>query len=230
MRPLGDALARAGFPVVGVRLAGHGTDVADLARTRWTDWLASAAEGLDRLRRDAPRVAIAGMSMGGLLALHLAATRCADVAALVLCGTPLRLADLRVRWLPLLARVPAIARRFATFPKAGGPDVADEAARAASPSYREIPLAGVLELLRLQAIVRAGLRRVTQPALLFHGRDDHSVPLRNLDLLARGLGARTIERHVLARSWHVVTIDRDHAELERLTTDFLARAERHELA
>src|SRR5436309_331310 len=34
MRPLGEALAARGFPVHAVRLAGHGTDVAELARTR----------------------------------------------------------------------------------------------------------------------------------------------------------------------------------------------------
>ncbi|HJQ84468.1 MAG TPA: alpha/beta fold hydrolase, partial [Candidatus Binatia bacterium] len=67
MRPLGEALAARGFPVRAVRLAGHGTDVADLARTRWTDWFASVLEAAATLRRDVPRIALAGMSMGGLL-------------------------------------------------------------------------------------------------------------------------------------------------------------------
>src|SRR5439155_4150293 len=141
MRPLGEALARRGFPVRGVRLAGHGTDVADLAMTGWPAWFASVEEGLDRLRTDASRVAIAGMSLGALLAIHAAATRPADVAGLVLCGTPLRLGDARVRWLPALARIPWIARRWATIPKADGPDIGDPAARAASRSYPAMPLA-----------------------------------------------------------------------------------------
>src|SRR5439155_1489174 len=84
---------------------------ADLAGTRWTDWFASVAEGADRLRRDVPALAVAGMSLGALLGLHLAATRPAEVSALVLCGTPLRLGGAGVRWLPLLARIPWIARR-----------------------------------------------------------------------------------------------------------------------
>jgi len=225
MRPLGEALAARGFPVRAVRLAGHGTDVADLARTRWTDWFASVEAERARLGRDVPRVVPVGMSLGALLALHLAATRADAVAALVLCGTPLRLRDPRVRWLPALARLPWFARRYASIAKVNGPDVADPAARAASRSYRTMPLAAVLELVRLQGIVRRELARVTQPALLLHGRHDHGVPLATLDLLRRSLGSRTVEAHVLERSWHVVTVDYDREEVARLAADFLARIE-----
>ena len=225
MRPLGEALAARGFPVRAVRLAGHGTEVADLAGTRWTDWFASVAEGADRLHRDVPALAVAGMSLGALLALHLAAARPTEVAALVLCGTPLRLSGAGLRWLPLLARIPWIARRWATIPKPGGPDIADPAVRAASRSYRAMPLSAVLELLRFQAVVRGEIGRVTQPALLLHGRHDHSVPLANLELARRSLGSRLIESHVLERSWHVVTLDYDRDEVARLTADFLGRVE-----
>src|SRR5207249_3975689 len=83
-----------------------------------------------------------------------------------------------------------IARRWATIPKPGGPDIADPAVRAASRSYRAMPLGAVLELLRLQAVVRGELGRVTQPALLLHGRHDHSVPLANLERVRRSLGSR----------------------------------------
>src|SRR2546427_69868 len=126
--------------------AGPGTGVADPAGTRWTDWFASVPEGADRLRRDVPALAVAGMSLGALLALHLAATRPAEASALVLCGTPLELGGAGVRWLPLLARVPCIARRWATIPKPGGPDIADPAGRAARRSYRALPLGALVEL------------------------------------------------------------------------------------
>lgn len=225
MRPLGEALAGRGFPCVAVRLAGHGTTVEDLARTRWTDWFASVAAAADELGRRVPRLTVAGMSMGGLLALHLAATRPERVSALVLCGTPIRLGDLRVRALPFLAHMPWTARRWATIPKDGGPDIADPVMRAASPSYRAMPLAGILELLRLQATVRAELGRVTQPALLLHGRHDHSVPLGNLERLRRGLGSRVVETHVLERSFHVVTVDVERELVGRFAGDFLERVE-----
>src|SRR3989442_10047246 len=97
MRPLGEALAARGFPVRAVRLAGHGTEVADLVGTRWTDWFASVTEGADRLRRDVPALAVAGMSLGALLALHLAAPRPPGASALLLCGPPPELGGAGVR-------------------------------------------------------------------------------------------------------------------------------------
>jgi carboxylesterase len=223
MRPLGETLAAEGFPVRAVRLAGHATDVADLAGTRWTDWFGSVEEGWALLHREVEAIAVAGMSLGALLALHLAATRPGDVRALALCGTPLRLGDVRARWLPALARIPWITRRWPTIPKPNGPDIADPAVRAASRSYRATPLASVVELLRLQALVQGELSRVTQPVLLLHGRLDHSVPFRNVYLVRRGVASRVVETHVLPRSWHVVTLDYDRDEVARLTADFLAR-------
>jgi carboxylesterase len=226
MRPLGDALAARGFPVRAPRLAGHGTDVSDLMRTRWTDWLASAADALDALATEVPRVAVAGLSMGSLLGLHLAATRPADVSALVCCATPIALVGFGVRVLPFVGWMPAVQRRFALMPKAGGPDVADSVARAASPSYRATPLVAVQELLRLQAVVRRELGSVRQPALLLQGRHDHTVPVGSMGRLRRWLGSSVVECHVLERSWHVLTVDVDREDVARLAGDFLDRVDR----
>jgi carboxylesterase len=225
MRPLGEALAAAGFPVLGIRLAGHGTCIDDLAHTGWRDWFRSVEDGVARLRRIAPRLAVAGMSMGALLGLHLAATRPDDVAALVLCGTALVVRDWRLRWLPLAERFPWLARRYAVMPKAGPRDIADAAIRASSASYDAVPFPAAAELVRLQATVGAELERVTQPALVLHGRHDHTAPLTNVELLRRRLGSRRVEVHVLEESWHVITADVERERVGRLAADFLTRVE-----
>jgi carboxylesterase len=224
MRPLGDALAARGFPVLGVRLAGHGTDPTDLGRTRWTDWYHSVEEGAARLLGTCPRLAVAGMSMGSLLALHLAVARPAAVRALVLCGTALRLTDSRTRWLGLVGWATWATRHWMV-PKTGGRDIADPVMRSTSASYLAMPLASVIELVRLQAAVRAELGQVEQPALLLHGRNDHSVPVSQMEELRHGLGSRQVETHVLERSWHVITTDVERTEVGRLAADFLERVD-----
>lgn len=225
MRPLGDALAARGFPVRGPRLAGHGTDVADLAGTRWTDWYASVDRELASFARDVQRIAIVGLSMGGLLALHLAAQEPARVTGLALLATPILIADARARFLPTVARVPPLwrwlDRRVGPLPKPHGPDITDATVRAASPSYRATPLAAVLELMRLQAVVRAELPGIAQPVLLLHGRQDRSVPLVNFEMLRSDLGRHVVGAHVLERSGHVITVDVERDEVARLVADFL---------
>jgi len=225
MRPLGEALAARGFPVHAPRLAGHGTDVADLAKTRWTDWYASAEAALAALAAEVPRVAVVGLSMGGLLAVRVAASHPTRVAALALLATPIRIGDRRARLLPAVARVPPLwrwlDRRFGPIPKPHGPDITDAAIRAASPSYLATPLGAVVELMRLQAAVRRQLGGLAQPVLLLHGRRDRSVPLVNLEILRRALGARVAGAHVLERSGHVVTVDVERDVVARLVTDFL---------
>ena len=75
--------AQAGYSVLAPRLPGHGTSVEDLMTTGWADWSGTALAGYDDLRANCERVAIIGLSVGGGLAVHVAAQR-PDVAALVL--------------------------------------------------------------------------------------------------------------------------------------------------
>src|SRR2546430_6543846 len=68
MRPLGDALAARGFRVKGVRLPGHGGEPEAMAGVSARDWEEACETALDSLA-STPRVFVAGLSMGALLAL-----------------------------------------------------------------------------------------------------------------------------------------------------------------
>ena len=75
LRRLGEVACRAtGFRCHAPALPGHGTTPQDLERTRWQDWAAARRR---RPSTSSPRecsdVVVAGQSMGGTLALHLAA-------------------------------------------------------------------------------------------------------------------------------------------------------------
>ena len=98
MRPLGDYLHALGYTVSCVRLPGHGTSIKDLEATTATDWYAAAeAECLELLARF-DSVYVAGLSMGGLLAIKLAAKLPVKKAAFI--SAPIFVQDKRA---PLLA-------------------------------------------------------------------------------------------------------------------------------
>ena len=87
MRFVGNGLSRAGFSVLGMQLAGHCGDEADLLATGWREWYASVVAAAEHLREQVDHLFVAGLSMGSVLALKLAIDRPDAVDGLGLYGT-----------------------------------------------------------------------------------------------------------------------------------------------
>jgi carboxylesterase len=211
MRFLGERLAAAGHTVAAVRLAGHGTRAEDLERSGWRDWYASAQAGADEIAAHCTRVVTIGLSMGALLALHLAHDRPSQVGGIVLLSSALRLAN-RWSWLTSGLRpfTPLLPERV-RFVRKLGSDIADPDARRIQPGYGRIPIRSVAELAALQRRVRRLLPRIVQPAFAVHAKQDHTAPLANVDLLGRRL-PNLREVVLLDESFHVISVDveREH--------------------
>ena len=223
MRYLGEHLHSAGYTVHGVRLAGHATSPADLERSTWQQWYASARQGLLALQGSAAHTVVVGQSMGALLALRLAVEHPETVAGVALLAPALRLSARWLHWMrPAFPVVlPFLTQRFRFVPK-GDSDVADPQARADTPSYRQVPLRAVHQLLQLQRHVRRLLPRVAQPVLVLHSRQDHTCPVANVDLVRRRVPG-PVETRLLARSYHVVSIDVERDDVAVCVADFTAR-------
>src|SRR5262249_39312771 len=155
MRPIGERLAARGYAVSAPLLPGHGTRVEDLAPTTWEDWYATALASWQELGAKTAARVVAGLSMGALLALHLAHARPQEVSAVAALAPALELATQRsaeiarwVRWLPPLPR------RFVIVPKRSSklPGIGRK-----TPAYDEIPLRSLASMIALQRRVRSEL-------------------------------------------------------------------------
>lgn len=226
VRPVGEALARAGFRAVGPLLPGHGTTPQDLEVVTRADMLDAAREALLSLE-GARHVYLCGLSMGALLAVQLAAKGLvrqgvAPVAALALLAPAVDMAGVTWVFTQVLGRLPAIpgvvskgARDIqqstgVSPPHGRVPESAPAApsAVAADGSYTGIPLrwGRELRLLSEEALAVAG--RVRARALLLHGGRDRTASLRGSQRLARALGGpATIQ--VFPDSGHVLPLDVD---------------------
>jgi carboxylesterase len=100
MLPLGRALNREGYTVLAPLLPGHGTAIEDMESRSWSDWLHAARDAFNTLAKNCEDIYVAGLSMGGLLALILAEEL--PVRAAVSIAAPLRLKS-RGAWLSFLA-------------------------------------------------------------------------------------------------------------------------------
>ena len=224
MRYLGEALARGGSTVRGVLLPGHGTSFEDLERTRWEDWAASVEREVDAMSARCQRVAVIGQSLGGLLALHVAA-RHPELVAVGSLAAPLWLGGMSghaARW--LTTSLGPLGRPIRRIPKLGGSDVRDRRARAENPSYGAIPTRALGELLAFMPIVEAALPEITAPLLVLHARRDHTAPVacaaRILELATR---ARDRRVRILERSYHLIAIDVERDLVAAEVIDFVHR-------
>lgn len=214
VRPVGAALSTRGLRAVGPLLPGHGLDARALNRTGWQDWVAAMDERLAALRQQVERIAVVGLSLGGLIALDLA-RRNPDLAALAVLGTPL--------WIPapLAHAARTVIHVSDTFPKLGGSDIRDAIVKASFPSLDRFPLAALVSLLDFQPIVRAGLGQVTVPTLVMHADHDHvAPPACAAELIAR-LGASDKRLVRLPRSFHIITVDVERELVAQTIGDFL---------
>lgn len=214
MRPWAEHLVGAGFAVSLPRLPGHGTHWRELNQTEWTDWYAHADAALAVLRRRSQRVFVAGLSMGGALALRLAEQRGDDVSGLVLVNPCINITDPRMKILPVLQHVvPSLS--------AIGNDVADPSSREIA--YDRNPLKALYSQTHLWSDVVAHLDRVTQPLLVFHSEHDHVVDPSSVAMLRAGVGSADVEFRSLPRSYHVATIDYEAPEIFAASIDFYRR-------
>ena len=226
MRYLGEQLAHGGFTVHGVRLPGHGTRVADLEATRWSDWEDAVEDAFDTLAMLCKRVAVVGQSLGGLLALHLASRR-PDIAAVGSLATPLWLEGFGARAAKaLLSPKPSgftgsLLSRIEFLPKLKGSDCRDRTARLNNPGYRSIPTRALGELAELMQLTTESLDRVTQPVLVLHARQDHTAPVACAAVIAERTHA--VRTRILERSYHVIAVDVERDIVAAEVGSFLRR-------
>ena len=213
LRPWGRYLAAEGFRVEVPRLPGHGTSWQELNRTAWTDWYAVAEQAFLRLARDGAPVFVAGLSMGGALALRLAEQHGARVAGLVLVNPCIAVNDPRLRVLNLLRVLPSLAGIGNDIAKPG----VDEGA------YDRTPLRALHSQTRLWADVRDHLHQVRQPTLVYWSRQDHVVDPSSLALIRAGVRTEELSVVPLERSYHVATLDYDAEAIFRGSADFFRR-------
>jgi len=213
MRGLAEAIAAAGYAVELPLLPGHGTAVEDMIPTRWTDWSAAAEAAYAQLAARCRRVAVAGLSMGGTLAVWLAA-RHPEIAALVAINPAL---EEPAGFVPALRDL--LAAGTETMPGIGS-DIAKPGLTELA--YPESPVAPLLSMLEQAAEIQGMLPAVACPVLVFTSTLDHVVPPSSSDLLAQRVTG-PVHRVRLERSYHVATLDFDAPDVETGTVEFLAK-------
>lgn len=213
MRLLGDALNEKGFTVLGVRLPGHGTDVAELETTRARDWLGACVDGFDLLKAITDDVAAVGLSMGAILALLLSERR--SVSHLVTISAPIFIAE--SEHLDRLPPVEEAVGQFLPRPKKKIEGVGAQYTTA----YDKMPLRSLHELLFIMDEAKKLLPKITVPLLAAQGLCDHTVLPESAEYIVKTVNSTKKELLLLPKSGHRATLLEQRDELFAKTAAFL---------
>jgi carboxylesterase len=237
LRFIAQALARAGHTVNCCQLAGHCGMPEELRRSTWREWYASVQAGHDRLKESCDVVIAGGLSMGGILALHLARQRSEAVHGLLLFAPTLKLDGWSMPWYSKLLQYvrPWPVKWEFDLAEREPFGLKDERVRAlvvSSMQSGDASLAGVFStpmrsfanFNSLVAVVKPELGEVCQPAFIVHPRNDDMASLKNAQYLQANLGG-LVDTLVLDDSFHMVTLDQQRHLVAERTERFIAWVE-----
>ncbi|MQW76515.1 alpha/beta fold hydrolase [Nocardioides sp. dk4132] len=214
VKPWGEHLAALGYAVEVPRLPGHGTTWQEMNTTRWEDWYGELARVFDGLCLENDAVVVGGLSMGGALALRLAADHPDRVAGVVVVNPAVATRRLDVRLLPVLQHVlPSM------------PGIVDDISKpgVTEHGYPRTPLRAARSMFRAWPELVTALPRVTAPLLYLRSEVDHVVDDLSEPLITERVSSTDLRVVRLADSYHVATLDHDAPRIFEETADFVAR-------
>ncbi len=191
MEFLQKGLQNAGFAAFVPTLPGHNGDFVEFLRTRFCDWQETVEQEFVSLQKNFSRVAVVGYSMGGTLALHLAAQKNRQLAAVVCISAPIDFAVWKI-WR-------RINRQFAFLPilrwicPVWHTSPPSQQSREIAPwqGYEgKIALQPLYSLVQGVRQTRKMLGRMHAPLLVLHGERDRLVAPENAWKILQKSGAR----------------------------------------
>lgn len=218
VKPVGEALARAGFHAVGPAVYGHA--IAPVKRgielfrnSKWEQWVESIREVVRRVRAQHARVFLYGQSMGGAIVLYLASEGLADAVATTA---------------PAI-RIPRAAELFAPlykFLNVARPSKDKNAFF--NPGYKVLASKPGYQLTRLAKQTRRRLARITCPVLVCHSRADDTVPPKKVPKLLQARVSGPVSVAWFERSGHTMPLDVEGAAVAETIAKFFVEQAGHE--
>jgi carboxylesterase len=201
-------------------LKGFGTKPEDLYDVTFDNWLTNADDGVEKLQETCKKVFIVGHSLGGILALLLAAER-KDINAVVTWSAPIGVQNRYLSLLPIIAKIPLLRRAI---PEKYPTPIPDWLKEQGWIGYDWIPTSlGVLALEGIKRLKKC-LSDITCPALIIQGSRDQVLSKDSADKIFNGMNSDSKEKWIIEGADHPIMNELEYKdELFSRTISFLER-------
>jgi carboxylesterase len=208
-----------GLPTSMPVLRGHCAASPDaLKGVNWQDWVADGEAALQELLKKVDKVIIVGLSMGGQVALILAADHPAEVDSIVLAAASVQLVNPLAPHRPLNFLVPIVKLLFKTWKTP--PVRADKSLLKYNTNYTWAPADAIFTFLDFGAATIERLPDVKVPALILQSRNDHTVLPESANIIYNSISTPGKDKKII---WYEVT---DHemfmdCEVDKIVADIV---------
>ncbi|MBC7258778.1 MAG: alpha/beta fold hydrolase [Chloroflexi bacterium] len=193
-----------GLPYRMPVLRGHMQTPEALIGVTWRDWYADAEAALKDLLTEAEKAVVVGLSMGGLVALHLAAEHPDQVDAIALVAAALKLRNPLAPGNALAFLQPIVGKLVRWWPMP--PNYADKELEKYDTNYDRAPMDAILSFLDYTTYVEGRLPEVRAPALIIQSHKDQTVAPNS---------AQIIHDRIASTDKRIVWFERSHHEMMR---------------
>jgi carboxylesterase len=184
-----------GLPTRMPALRGHCAESPDALRgVVWQDWLADAEAAMQDLLTEAERVIIFGFSMGGLLALTLAAGNKSVVDSLILMSAAIRLVSPLAPGRPFHFLIPLVRIMVKKWDLP--PVYSDMSFAKFDTNYRWTPMDALLSFVELTEVIRTRLADIHVPALIIQSRKDTTAAPESAEIIMNGIATPPLEKRI----------------------------------
>lgn len=221
IRPLGEYLSGHGIASYGILLAGHGRSVRDLEKTTWQDWVAGPEKALDGLSARYKKVYIVGFSLGGSIAIHLAATH--KVAGVILLAPCVYLKGQDRLVTPEYAIKHLAQFMMTDYIINNKMNAYDFSGLKDRPYYHIFPIVSLRELIGIEEKTRGEIPDVKAPVLVIQSINDPTVDKSGPQYLLSRLPGKDAEVFWVEHSKHLLALDAERDRVFKKTYEFILK-------
>ena len=208
---------KCGFSVWLPLLPGFGTKPSDLVDITIDDWLNEARKSIKCLLENCFSVTIVGHSIGGLIALVLAAEE-KRISRVVTWGAPWKIKNRRLNLLPIINKLP-IARR--TIPKRIPVEKPARIKEMGWVGYEWLPASLGFIILTAIKKLHSSINRVECPVFIIQGTKDEVIDKNSAKNIFLGVTSPEREIWLIQEGEHALMQDSCKEELFKRTLDFI---------